>query len=162
MGITHLRSVQLLSHVQLFATPWTSAHQAFLSFTISQSFLKLMFIELVMTSNQMKLFPKSAGCYCLQLKITHKPMYHICGWHILLYFSTISKSINYTWKLRFCHWQKHFLSVIFLEVTGPFCPNIQVEWPYFCYSLKKKKIFNEKKQLVQFTPLRQLHNYILQ
>ena len=43
--------VQLLSHAQLFATPWTSACQAYLSFTISQSLLKLMSIELVMPSN---------------------------------------------------------------------------------------------------------------
>ena len=42
---------QLLSHVQLFVTPWTAAHQASLSFIISQSFLKLMSIELVMLSN---------------------------------------------------------------------------------------------------------------
>ena len=34
--------VQLLSHVWLFATPQTAAHQAYLSFTISWSFLKLM------------------------------------------------------------------------------------------------------------------------
>jgi len=40
--------VQSLSYVQLFATPWTAAHQASLSFTISQSLLKLMSIELVM------------------------------------------------------------------------------------------------------------------
>ena len=33
--------VQLLSHVQLFLTPWNAAHQASLCFTISQSFLKL-------------------------------------------------------------------------------------------------------------------------
>ena len=37
--------------MQLFATPWTTAHQASLSFTISQSLLKLMSIELVMPSN---------------------------------------------------------------------------------------------------------------
>ena len=43
--------VQSLSRVRLFATPWTTAHQAFLSFTISQSLLKLMFIESVMPSN---------------------------------------------------------------------------------------------------------------
>ena len=42
-----------LSHVQLFATPWTAAHQASLSFTISQSLLKLMSIELVMPSNHL-------------------------------------------------------------------------------------------------------------
>ena len=44
-------SVQLLSHVQLFATPWTAAHQAFLFITNSQRLLKLMSIDLVMPSN---------------------------------------------------------------------------------------------------------------
>ena len=43
--------VQSLSPAQLFATPCTTAHQASLSFTISQSLLKLMSIELVMPSN---------------------------------------------------------------------------------------------------------------
>ena len=42
-----------LSHVQLFATPWTATHQASLSFTISQSLLKLMPSELVMPSNHL-------------------------------------------------------------------------------------------------------------
>ena len=40
-------SVQLLSHVLLFVTLWTAAHQASLSFSISWSWLKLMFFELV-------------------------------------------------------------------------------------------------------------------
>ena len=43
--------VQLLSCVQLFANPWTAAHQASLSFPISQSLLKLMSTESVMPSN---------------------------------------------------------------------------------------------------------------
>ena len=43
--------VQWLSRVRLFATPWTAALQASLSFTISWSLLKLMYIELVMPSN---------------------------------------------------------------------------------------------------------------
>ena len=47
--------VQLLSHVQLFGTPWTAACQASLSFTISQSLLKLMSIESVMPSNHLVL-----------------------------------------------------------------------------------------------------------
>ena len=46
-------SVQLLSHVLLFVTPWTAAHQASLSFTNSQSLLKLMSIESVMPSNHL-------------------------------------------------------------------------------------------------------------
>ena len=46
-------SVQLLSHVQLFVTPWTAAHQASLSITNSRSLLKLMPIESVMPSNHL-------------------------------------------------------------------------------------------------------------
>ena len=48
-----LVAVQSLSRVTLFLTPWTAAHQASLSFTISQSLLKLMFIELVMSPNHL-------------------------------------------------------------------------------------------------------------
>ena len=44
-------SVQLLSHVQLFVTPWSAAGQVSLSITNSRSLLKLMSIELVMPSN---------------------------------------------------------------------------------------------------------------
>ena len=43
-------SVQLLSHVQLFATPWTAVRQASLFITNSQSLLKLISIESVMPS----------------------------------------------------------------------------------------------------------------
>ena len=43
-------SVQSLSRVWLFVTPWTTAHQASLSITNSQSLLKLMSIESMMTS----------------------------------------------------------------------------------------------------------------
>ena len=44
-------SVQSLSHVRLFVTPWTAAHQASLSITNSWSLLKHMSMELVMPSN---------------------------------------------------------------------------------------------------------------
>ena len=46
-------SVQSLSRVQLFATPWTAAHQASLSITISRSSLTLTSIELVMPSSHL-------------------------------------------------------------------------------------------------------------
>ena len=46
-------SVQSLSCVQLFATPWTTAHQASLSFTNPWTLLKLMSIKLVMPSNHL-------------------------------------------------------------------------------------------------------------
>ena len=45
--------VQSLSCVWLFVTPWTAAHQASLSFTISQSLLKFMSIDLLMPSNHL-------------------------------------------------------------------------------------------------------------
>ena len=48
--------VQLLSRVRLFATPWTAACQASLSFTISQSLPKLISVESVMPSNYLILF----------------------------------------------------------------------------------------------------------
>ena len=50
-----ISSVQLLSRVQLFATPWTEALQASLSITNTWSLLKLMSIELVMPSNHLLL-----------------------------------------------------------------------------------------------------------
>ena len=46
-------SVQLLRHIQLFATPWTAACQTSLSITNSQSLLKLMSIESMMPSNHL-------------------------------------------------------------------------------------------------------------
>ena len=45
--------IQSLSHVWLFATSWTAACQASLSFSISQSLLKVMSIELVLPSNHL-------------------------------------------------------------------------------------------------------------
>ena len=53
----NISSVQLLSRVQLFATPWTTAHQASLSITNSRSLPKLMSIESVMLSNHLILCP---------------------------------------------------------------------------------------------------------
>ena len=56
LSITHrssLSSVQLLSRVRLFATPWTEARQDFLSITNTRSLLKLMSIESVMPSNHL-------------------------------------------------------------------------------------------------------------
>ena len=46
-------SVQSLSRVRIFATPWTAARQAFLSITNSRRLLKLMSIESVMPSNHL-------------------------------------------------------------------------------------------------------------
>ena len=54
--------VQSLSHVQLFVAPWTAACQVPMSFTISQSLLKLMSIESVMPSNHLTLCCPFSSC----------------------------------------------------------------------------------------------------
>jgi len=70
--------IQSLSLVPLFLTPWSATHQASLSFTISQSLLKVMSIEWVMPSNYLilccpffmlyftvKIFERNVYSYCL-------------------------------------------------------------------------------------------------
>ena len=54
--------VQSLSRVQLFATPWTAAHQASLSITNSWTLLKLMSIESVMPFNHLVLVISFSSC----------------------------------------------------------------------------------------------------
>ena len=58
-----------LSRVRLFATPWTAAHQASLSFTISQSLLKLMSIESVVPFNH----------HILCCRLVHRKRAAICN-----------------------------------------------------------------------------------
>ena len=59
---TEISSVQSLSHVSLFATPWTAACQASLSITNSWSSLTLMSIELVTPSNHLILCNPFSSC----------------------------------------------------------------------------------------------------
>ena len=79
----------LFSRVWLFVTPWvtwTAAHQAFLSFTISQSLLKLMLIESVMPSNHLilchplllpSIFPSIRVFKPCSLEYVRESMYHL-------------------------------------------------------------------------------------
>ena len=57
-----ISSVQSLSHVQLFETPWTAAHQASLSITSSWSSLRLTSIESVMPSSHLILCRPFSSC----------------------------------------------------------------------------------------------------
>ena len=57
ISVFQFSSVQLFSHVQFFATPWTAECQPSLSITNSQSSLKLMSIESMMPSNHLILCP---------------------------------------------------------------------------------------------------------
>ena len=67
-----------VSHVRLFATPWTAARQAFLSFTNSRSLLKLMSIALVMPSNHLIL------CYPLLLSPSILPSIRVFSNELVL------------------------------------------------------------------------------
>ena len=85
-------SVQSLSRGQLFATPWTVAHQASLSITNSRSLLKLRSIESVMPSN------------------------HLILCHPLLLLPSVFPSIKvFSYELALCirwpkYWSLHFFT----------------------------------------------------
>ena len=97
-------SVQALSHVQLFATPWTAARQASLSITNSRNSFKLMSIESVMPSNHLIL------CYPLLLPpsifpsirvFSNESVFHI-RWPKYWSFSfSISSSNEYSGLISF-------------------------------------------------------------
>ena len=73
-------SVQLLSRVWLFATPWTAAHQASPSITNSWSLLKLMSIELVMPSSHLILCGPLLLLPPIPLSIRVFPMSQLFAW----------------------------------------------------------------------------------
>ena len=87
-----ISSVQFLSHVQLFATPWTAARQASLSITNSWSLLKFMSIESVMPSNHLilchplffppSIFPSIRIFSCESVICTRWPNYWSCSFSI--------------------------------------------------------------------------------
>ena len=71
--------VQSLSHVQLFATPWTAACQAPLSSTISQSLFRYMYVESVMLSNISSSAIPSPFAFNIS---QHQNLFQwVCPWH---------------------------------------------------------------------------------
>ena len=117
--IYQLGSVQSLSGVQLFMTPWTAAHQASLSITNSGSLLKLMSIELVMPSNIIchfdflwilnhpcipELNPTLSWCVILLI------YYWVWFSNILFKFLHLNSSGILTYK--FLHFSVHFLFMV--------------------------------------------------
>ena len=83
--------VQSLSYVQLFVTTWTAAHQASLSFTISQSLLKFMSIESVMPSSHLILC-----CPLLLLPSIFPSVRVISSLHVYLQISHLYKDTIHT------------------------------------------------------------------
>ena len=102
ISFSPLLLVQSLAHVRLFAAPWTAARQASLSFTVSQSLLKLMSIELVMPSNHLIL------CHPLALLLSVFPSIRVFSSELALhirwpkYWSfSISPSNDYSGLISF-------------------------------------------------------------
>ena len=94
--------VQLLSQSWLFATPWTAARQASLSFTISQNLLKLISVESVMPSNHLilchPLLLLPSIFFCIRV-FSNELVLHI-GWPKYWSFS-ISSSNEYSGLISF-------------------------------------------------------------
>ena len=82
-----ISSVQLLSHVQLFVTPWTAEHQASMSITNSQSLLKLLFIKSVMPSNHL--------IFCRPLLLPPSIFPSIRVFSVSQFFASGGQSIQY-------------------------------------------------------------------
>ena len=101
--ILHVTSVQSLSHVQLFATPWTAACQASLPITNSQTLLKLMSIELVMPSNHLILcHPLLLPSFVLSIRIFSDESVLCIRWPKYWSFSfNISPSNEYSGLISF-------------------------------------------------------------
>ena len=82
-------AVQFLSRVQLFATPWTAALQASLSFTMSRSLLKLISIESEMLSNHLIL------CHPLLLPSIFPSIRVFSSW----FFASGGQSIGFSFSI---------------------------------------------------------------
>ena len=108
LGLTGLilccQSVWSLSHVRLFATPWTAAHQASLSFINSQSLLILMSIGSVMPSNHLILCHPLLLLHLIfpSIKIfTSESVLHIRWPKYWRFSSSISPSNEYSGLISF-------------------------------------------------------------
>ena len=141
------QSVQSLSHVQLFATPWTAACQASLSINSSQSLLKLMSTESIMPFNPLIL------CHPLLLPsifpsirvFSSESVLHI-KWPKYWSFSfSISPSKEYSGLIPF--WLTHWIS-------------LKSEWLSRVFSnttVQKHPLFSS--QLLYSSTLTSIHDY---
>ena len=160
--------VQLLSCIQLFATPWTAACQDSLSFTISCSLLKFMSIELVMPFNHLmfchpilllpSIFP-SIRIFCSELALHVRwPKY----WNFSFSISHSNEYLLYTWK------KNPFESLfqwLFLQVCqqlerhlGPLKQCITVDQKIWSLNLLHQQHFGTHEKYKFFSPFPDLLN----
>ena len=119
---------QLISCVRLFATPWTAAHQASLSFTISQSLLRLMSIESMMPSNHLIFYHHLLLLPSLFSSVrvfSNESALHIRS---LKYWNLISPSKEYSELISFRILQHHSLKTSILQRSAFFM--VQLSHPY--------------------------------
>ena len=120
-GLSNCSSVQSLSRVQLFATPWTAACQASLSITSSRSLLKLMSIQLVMPSSHLILFHPLLllPSIFLSIRVFSNELVLTIGWSKYWSFSfSISPSNDYSGLISF--WIDFFGLLLFRGLSRVF------------------------------------------
>ena len=127
-------AVQLPSHVRFFVTPWIAAHQASLSFTISQSLLKLMSVELVMPSN------------------------HLILCHPLLLLPSIFSSIRvfFSESALCIRWPKYWSFNFSISPPNEYTRLISfgIDWfDFIAENLAENPMKNMKRQLTSYPPL---------
>ena len=94
--------VQSLSHVQLFATPWTAAPQASLSITNSRSLLKFMYVELMPTTHFILCRPLLLPSIFSNNRVfSNELVLHIRGPKYWRFSFSISLSIEYSELISF-------------------------------------------------------------
>ena len=141
---TQVSSVQLLRHVQLFATPWTATSQASLSIANSQSLLKLTSIESLMPSSHLIL------CRPLLLLPSIFPSIRVFSNESVLsirwlkYWSfsfNISPSSEYSGWTAWISLQSKGLSRVFSNTTVPACASSSPAFlmMYSAYKLNKQR-----------------------
>ena len=131
-GITSMKTVtisvvvQSLSRVRLFVTPWTTAHQAILSFTIFWSLLKLMSTESLMPNNHL-IF------YCpLLLLPSIFPSFRVCSNESPL---RVRRPKYWSFSIRFSNEYSGLISLRIdwfdLPVQGNIFVGLTMRWPLF-------------------------------
>ena len=150
-----LGSVQLLSHVQIFATPWTAAYQASLSITNTQNLFRLMSIESVMLSSRLifhpllllpSIFP-SIRIFSSESVLFRWPKYWIFSFSINAsneYSGLISSRMN--WFGYHCSARDsqessptpQFKAINFLSLIFLYCPTITSTYDYCINALTSR------------------------
>ena len=126
--------VQLLSPALLFAAPWIAARQAPLSFTISQSLLKFMSIELVMPSNHLIL------CRPLPLLPSISPSFRVFSDELALYTSW-PKSWSFSFSISSFSENSVLISIMidWFDLLAVQVPSL-FDDKYFCWILKSFRL----------------------